>query len=132
MYLLKSLKRLKKSIDSGIYGCQHLLMKLQHYGIRNNMLSWLKSYLTDRKQYVSFNGQNSEMLEINCGVPTVLSWDHYSFYYILITLLTSARFLSFIYLLMLPICIMNRNHMGKTINKELSKLYLWLNIIVCH
>ena len=33
------------------------------------MLSWFKSYLTDRKQYVSFNEQNSEMLETNCGVP---------------------------------------------------------------
>ena len=46
-----------------------LLMKLQHYGIRNNMLSWFKSYLTDRKQFVSFNGKNTETLETNCGVP---------------------------------------------------------------
>ena len=59
-----------------------LLMKLQHYGIRNSMLSWFKSYLTDRKQFVSFNGQNSETLETNCGVPQG---------YILITCLTSAR-----------------------------------------
>ena len=84
MHLWKLWKRLKKSIDSGLYGCgifidlrkafdtvNHdiLLMKLQHYGIRNNMLSWLKSYLTDRKQFVSFNGQNSETLATNCGVP---------------------------------------------------------------
>ena len=77
-------EKIKKSIDSGLYGCgifidlrkafdtaNHdiLLMKLQHYGIRNNMLSWLKSYLTDRKQFVSFNGQNSETLATNCGVP---------------------------------------------------------------
>ena len=33
------------------------------------MLSWFKSYLTDRNQLVSFNGQNSETLETNCGVP---------------------------------------------------------------
>ena len=29
----------------------------------------LNHILTDRKQFVSFNGQNSEMLETNCGVP---------------------------------------------------------------
>ena len=82
--LMEITEKIKKSIDSGLYGCgifidlrkafdtvNHdiLLMKLQHYGIRNNMLSWLKSYLTDRKQFVSFNGQNSETLATNCGVP---------------------------------------------------------------
>ena len=82
--LIEITEKIKKSIDSGLYGCgifidlrkafdtvNHdiLLMKLQHYGIRSNMLSWFKSYLTDRKQFVSFNGQNSETLETNCGVP---------------------------------------------------------------
>ena len=28
-----------------------------------------KSYLTNRKQYVSFNGESSELKNITCGVP---------------------------------------------------------------
>ena len=33
------------------------------------MLDWFRSYLIDRKQYVSFNDQFSELLINNCGVP---------------------------------------------------------------
>ena len=75
---------IKESIDNGKYGCgifidlrkafdtvnhEILLMKLEHYGIRNNMLDWFRSYLKDRKQYVPFNEQSSELLNNNCGVP---------------------------------------------------------------
>ena len=37
-----------------------LLQKLQHYGIRDNVILWFKSYLTDRMQYVSVSGSDSE------------------------------------------------------------------------
>ena len=43
--------------------------KLEHYGIRGNMLKWFQSYLSYHKQYVSVNGQSSELLAITCGVP---------------------------------------------------------------
>ena len=33
------------------------------------MLDLLKSYLSNRRQYVTINGKSSESLEINCGVP---------------------------------------------------------------
>ena len=42
---------------------------LEQYGICGNELKWFRSYLTDRKQYVSFNEQSSELMEINCSVP---------------------------------------------------------------
>ena len=49
--------------------CDILLTKLEHYGIRGISLAWFKSYLSERKQYVSVNGSNSSHLEVTCGVP---------------------------------------------------------------
>ena len=46
-----------------------LLQKLEHYGFRNNVLSLLKSYLIDRKQYVNCGNLKSEILSVLCGVP---------------------------------------------------------------
>ena len=45
-----------------------LLKKLSIYGIKNNNLNWLKSYL-QRKQYISFAENKTETLQIRCGVP---------------------------------------------------------------
>ena len=46
-----------------------LLSKFEHYGIRGCALEWFRSYQPDRKQYVSVNGSNSNLLSITCGVP---------------------------------------------------------------
>ena len=46
-----------------------LLAKLDHYGIRGNLLSWLGSYLSNRKQYVDMNGKKSGLKDITVGVP---------------------------------------------------------------
>ena len=46
-----------------------LLRKLSHYGIRGNTYNWMKSYLSNRKQYVSTNGENSSLTQIKYGVP---------------------------------------------------------------
>ena len=46
-----------------------LLSKLEHYGIRGIPLKLLESYLSNRRQFVTVNGQKSETKEISIGVP---------------------------------------------------------------
>ena len=46
-----------------------LLKKLSHYGIRNNVNDWFKSYLHERKQYVSILGYDSPLSTVYHGVP---------------------------------------------------------------
>ena len=46
-----------------------LLPKLNHYGIRNNLLALFDSYLTGREQYVVCNGVSSSVRPITTGVP---------------------------------------------------------------
>ena len=46
-----------------------LLTKLEIYGIRNEPLSWFKSYLSQRQQQVSINNTKSSFRPVSCGVP---------------------------------------------------------------
>ena len=46
-----------------------LLEKLKHYSISGNTNNWFKSYLTDRKQYASINGIDSNIANTLHGVP---------------------------------------------------------------
>ncbi len=46
-----------------------LLSKLQHYGVRGLALEWFRSYLLNRKQYVTFKDKKSMEMTITCGVP---------------------------------------------------------------
>ena len=48
----------------------HLLcQKLNYYGIRGNINSWFKSYLSDRKQFVAIKNSNSVTKNLSLGVP---------------------------------------------------------------
>ena len=46
-----------------------LLEKLNHYGIHGIANNWFLSYLKDRKQSVSINGNSSQFTKIQHGVP---------------------------------------------------------------
>ena len=58
---------LKKAFDTVPHDI--LIKKLHAYGIRGNALKLLKSYLTNRTQYVTYDGVRSSTKPIQCGVP---------------------------------------------------------------
>ena len=46
-----------------------LINKLKHYGVRNTSLNWFKSYLSSRKQFITYDHENTTIKNITCGVP---------------------------------------------------------------
>ena len=62
--ILLDLKKAFDTVDHRI-----LLRKFYAYGIRGALLKWFESYLTGRTQYVAFNGTNSDIHYVKCGVP---------------------------------------------------------------
>ena len=144
--LVQITEMIKASIDSGKYGCgifidlrkafdtvnhEILLTKLEHYGIRGNLLNWFMSYLTNCKQYVSINGESSVPLDINCGVPQGSVLGPLLFLLYINDLPNTSNVLNF-YLFTDDTNIYYESNslqeFEKTINKELNKLFLWLNI----
>ena len=45
-----------------------LLKKLIHYGVSGNNICWFESYLTHLKQFVSFNNENTNLVNITSWV----------------------------------------------------------------
>ena len=82
--LLSLTEKVREGLDGGKFACgvfidlqkafdtvDHsiLLRKLDHYGIKGIANDWFRSYLTDRSQYTSVNGFDSERRDMNYGVP---------------------------------------------------------------
>ena len=58
---------LKKAFDTVDH--RALCNKLELYGVQQRELSWVESYLTNRKQYCCVGGYDSNMGEVEVGVP---------------------------------------------------------------
>ena len=82
--LISLTENIRKNLDEGNIGCgtfvdlqkafdtvEHdiLLSKLEHYGIRGLANEWFKSYLSNRNQYVSITGYDSNLADVKFGVP---------------------------------------------------------------
>ena len=58
------LRKVFDTVDQSI-----LYRKLQHYGVRHHELSWLISYLFNRKQPCRVSGTDSKVNDLTLGVP---------------------------------------------------------------
>ena len=144
--LIAIIETIKKTIEEKKYGCgvfidlkkafdtvnhQILLHKLEHYGIRNESLSWFESYLKDRQQYVTINKTNSSILNIKCGVPQGSVLGPLLFLLYINDLPNVSKKLKiFLFADDTNIYLDSNdpNTLEKEMNKELQKLYDWLGI----
>ena len=143
--LVSLTERIKSSLDNNRVGCgkfidrqkafdtvNHdiLLKKLEHYGIRRTALSWFKSYLSNRKQFVSGNGISSLTSDISYGVPQGSVLGPLLFLIYINDLPNSSNILTF-FLFADDTNIYFESHdltsLTKKVNKELNKVTSWLD-----
>ena len=82
--LLRLTETMRQQLDRGEFSCavfldlqkafdslDHwiLLEKMKHYGFRGKANGWIKSYLTERKQFVQVKKSVSNIKLISSGVP---------------------------------------------------------------
>ena len=46
-----------------------LLQKMEFYGIRGIAHAWIKSYLSNRTQFVQYKNSSSNTMNVHCGIP---------------------------------------------------------------
>ena len=81
--LINLTESIRQSLDEGSFGCgifvdlqmafhtvnhKILLHKLEYYGIWSIWNDWFKCYLSDHKEFVSVNGYNSDLMQVDCDV----------------------------------------------------------------
>ena len=99
------------------------------YGIRGNILKWFESYLSDRSQYVTYDGMRSKKIPIKCGVPqgSILGPLLFIIYMNDICNVSDLLY-TILYADDTNVLLngKNINELMDIINNELQKLYIWL------
>ena len=112
------------TVDHGI-----LLDKLYCYGIRGTADEWFVSYLSSRQQSVMYNGHESELKVVQCGVPRGPILGHLLY----ILYINDLPNMSIFYVDIFSddtnlFCTgTDLKDMIRQINKEMVKIYAWVN-----
>ena len=106
-----------------------ILLKTVLYGIRGTIIKCFKSNLTDRLQFVTFDGTQSEIKVVKCGVPQGSIFGPLLFSIYMNHLYNVFEFL-FTFIYADDTCLlMHGKHLDDLIihiNKELYLLFTWL------
>ena len=109
------------------------LAKMEYYGVSGTPLALIKSYLTNRYQYVHFESCKSDLLEIKTGIPQGSILGPLFFSILINDIVNSSSKLSFlmyaddttIYFNLEDFSSLNREY---EINRELEKVNTWFQL----
>ena len=122
---------LSKAFDSLNYDI--LLSKLKFYGLQNNALQLLKSYLSDRSQYVQIDNVKSNPHTVSCGIPQGSVLGPLLFNICINDIINATRKLTLIMYADDTTLVSHLENFGATnsaiedgLNQEISKVNTWL------
>ena len=118
---------LRKAFDTVDH--EILVEKLEFYGLRGTSGNFLRSYLSNRSQYVRINDTDSDVLYVKCGVPQGSVIGPILFNLYINDMMNSTEKLKFVLFADDTNLFYSGRYDDNTneiINTELNKLYEWL------
>ena len=122
---------LSKAFDCLNYNI--FLSKMEYYGVSGTSLALVKSYLTNRYQYVQFESCKSDLLEIKTGIPQGSILGPLFFSILINDIVNSSMKFSFLMYADDTTIYFNledfpANNREQEINRELEKLNIWFQL----